>query len=69
MITPTYDDLHPPFGPLLAQKFSVMLDECDGIAESVRRCPARSTLAGDTMNRWYAVGAVIRGNRELEVEV
>ena len=67
MITPTYDDVHPPFGPLLAQKFSVKVDECAGIAESIRRCPSRSTIAGDSMNWWCAWGAVLRGNKGMEV--
>jgi hypothetical protein len=67
MITPTYDDVHPLFGLLFTQHFLVMVDEYPGISEIVERCLARSTIAGDTINRWCAWGAVLRDTRGIEV--
>jgi hypothetical protein len=66
MITPTYDDVHPPCGPLFSQNFPVMVDEYTGISAIIEGCTARSTIAGDTMNRWCAWGAVLRDTREIE---
>ncbi|HUW85554.1 MAG TPA: hypothetical protein VMV55_01630, partial [Methanoregula sp.] len=67
MITLSPKDVKQRSGPLPAQRFSVMMDERAGIAESIRRCPARSTRAGDTMNWWCATGPVLRGNTGMEV--
>jgi len=67
MITPKHDDVHPPFGLLFTEKFLVMVDEYAGISKSVRRCPAQSTIAGETINWWYATGEVIWGNKRMEV--
>jgi len=56
MITPTHDDMHPPFGPLFTRNFLVMVDEYTGIAEIIEQCTSRSPMAVDTMNRWCAPG-------------
>ena len=52
MITPTHNDVHPPFRPLFTRNFLVMVDEYTGISEINEHCTARSPLAGDTMIRW-----------------
>jgi hypothetical protein len=44
MITPTHDDVHPPFGPLFTQNFLVMVDEYAAISEIIERCTTRPVL-------------------------
>ena len=66
MITPTYDDVHPPFGPLFSQNGFVMVDEYTGISEIIEQCTARSTIAGNMVNRWCAWGAVLRDTIGIE---
>ena len=66
MIPPTHDDVHPPFGPLFTRAFFVMVAEYTGISEIIERCTARSTLAGDTMNRWCDKCTVLRDTRGIE---
>jgi len=56
MITPTHDDVHPPFGPLFTRNLFEMVDEYTGISEIIGQCTARSTMAWDMMNRWCALG-------------
>ena len=60
MITPTHDDVHPPFGPLFTRNFPEMVDEHTVISEIIEQCTARSTIAGDTMNHWCVWEAVLR---------
>jgi methanogenesis imperfect marker protein 11 len=58
MITLTPDDVKQRFGPLFAQKFLVMVDECTARAEIIEQCRARGTIEWDAMNRRRAGGAV-----------
>ena len=66
MITPSYDDVHPPFGPLFTRKFLIMVDEFAGTSVIIERGNAQSAIAGDTMNRWRARSAVLRDTRDIE---
>ena len=66
MITPTYDDVHPPSGQLFTRKFLDMVDEYAGNSEIIDQCNAQSTIAGDTMNRWGARSAILRDRRKIE---
>jgi len=65
MITPSYDDVHPPFGPLFTRKFLIMVDEYAGTSEIIKQCTAQSGIAGDTMNQWGARSAVLRDTRDI----
>jgi len=68
MITFSLCDVKQLFGPLPALCFSLLVNErAGGIAEGIGRHPSRSTMAGDTMNWWYATGAVILSNKGMEV--
>ena len=67
MITLSPKDVKQRSGSLPAQRFSVMMGERAGIAESIRLCPARSTIAAETMSWWCATGAVVRGNKRMVV--
>jgi hypothetical protein len=67
MITPTHDDVYPPFGPLFTRKFLLSVDEYAGISEIIEQGNAQSAIAGDTMNRWGARSAVLRDTRDIEV--
>jgi hypothetical protein len=67
MITFSPCDVKQRFGPLPAQCFSLLVNERAGIAEGIGRHPSRSTMAGDTMNWWYATGAVMQGKKGMEV--
>ena len=58
MITLTPEDAKKRFGPLFAQKFLVMVDECTARAEIIEQCRARGTIEWDAMNRRRAGGAV-----------
>jgi methanogenesis imperfect marker protein 11 len=58
MITLTPDDVKKRFGPLFAQKFLVMVDECTARAEIIEQCQARGPIEWDAMNRRRAGGAV-----------
>jgi hypothetical protein len=66
MITPTHDDVPPPFGPLFTQSFLVKVDEYAGISEIIEQCTTRSTIGGDAINRRCAWGAVLRDTRGIE---
>ena len=67
MITPTHDDVHPPFEPLCTRKFLIMVDEYAGTSVIIERGNGQSAIAGDTMNRWGARSAVLRDTRDIEV--
>jgi len=58
MITLTPDEAKQRFGPLFAQKFLVMVDECTARAEIIEQCRARGTIEWDAMNRRRAGGAL-----------
>ena len=58
MITLTPEGAKKRFGPLFAQKFLVMVDECTARVEIIEQCRARGTIEWDAMNRRRAGGAV-----------
>jgi hypothetical protein len=66
MITPIYD-MNPPSGLLFTQDFPEMVYEYNVISEIIGQCTARSTVAGDTMDRWCTWDAVIRAIKKIEV--
>ena len=69
MITPSYDDVHPLFGPFFTRKFLIMVDEyagTSGTSEIIKQCTAQSGIAGDTMNQWGARSAVLWDTRDIE---
>ena len=67
MITPIHDDVHPPFGLLFTGNILVIVDERADISGIIEQYTARGTIAGDTITRGCAPGAVLRGNRGLGV--
>ena len=67
MFTPTYDDVHPPSGPLFTQVFPEMVDDYTVISGIIEQCTARSSVSWDTMNHWCAWEAVLRETRKIEV--
>jgi len=66
MFTPTYDDVHPPSGPLFTQNFPEMVDDYTVISGIIEQCTVRSSVSWDTMNYWCTRGAVLRDFKGIE---
>jgi hypothetical protein len=66
MITPTHDNVDPPFGSISTHNFLVLVDEHAGISEIIEQYTRRGSISGDTINRWGARSTVFRNIRDIE---